>query len=60
MRRMLLNQAGALQDGVEPFAAANGDVYRVRAWSTVLKQDIGSFTADARFAERVGFAEQHT
>jgi len=31
MRRRLLNLARELQQGIEPFPASHGDIYRVRA-----------------------------
>jgi hypothetical protein len=40
MRKLLLQEARALQQGQEPFAAHHGDVYWVRSASTVLKRDI--------------------
>ena len=40
MRRLLLQEIRALQQGQEPFAAQHGDVYWVRSASTVLKRDV--------------------
>ena len=36
MRRLLIEGAKALQDGVEPLAAQGGDLYRVHSYSTVI------------------------
>src|SRR5436309_651874 len=40
MRRLLLQEVRALEQGREPFAAHHGDVYWVRSASTVLKRDV--------------------
>ena len=40
MRRLLLQEIGALQQGQEPFAAHHGDIYWVRSASMVLKRDV--------------------
>ena len=40
MRRLLLQEIRALQQGEQPFAAHHGDVYWVRSASTVLKRDV--------------------
>jgi phthalate 4,5-dioxygenase oxygenase subunit len=40
MRRLLLQEVRALQQGREPFAAHHGDVYWVRSASTVLNRDV--------------------
>ncbi len=40
MRKLLLQEVRALQQGLEPFPAKHGDVYWVRSASTVLKRDI--------------------
>ena len=39
MRRMLLRNAAALDDGVEPPTAANADAYRVRPGETMIPSD---------------------
>jgi hypothetical protein len=38
-RRILLRTVHRLQEGVEPFAAQHGDLYRVRALDVVSKAD---------------------
>jgi phenylpropionate dioxygenase-like ring-hydroxylating dioxygenase large terminal subunit len=40
MRRLLLQEVRALQQGHEPVAAQNGSLYWVRSASTVLKRDV--------------------
>ena len=40
MRRLLLQEVRALEQGREPFAAHHGDVYWVRSASTVLQRDV--------------------
>ena len=40
MRRLLLKEIRALQDGQEPFAAHHGDIYWVRSASMVLRRDV--------------------
>jgi hypothetical protein len=40
MRRLLLQEVRALQQGIAPFAAYHPDVYWVRSASIVLKRDI--------------------
>ena len=40
MRRLLLQEIGALQQGREPFAPHHGDIYWVRSASMVLKRDV--------------------
>jgi phenylpropionate dioxygenase-like ring-hydroxylating dioxygenase large terminal subunit len=56
MRRRLLAEAQAVESGAEPYAASAASAYRVRAWSTVLPRDVGAFTSDPRFQERILFA----
>jgi phenylpropionate dioxygenase-like ring-hydroxylating dioxygenase large terminal subunit len=46
MRRELLGRARELKEGIEPYAATHGDVYRVRAWSALLTADTDSFADD--------------
>jgi phthalate 4,5-dioxygenase oxygenase subunit len=41
MRRLLLQEVRALQQGHEPVAAHHGDLYWVRSASTILKRDVG-------------------
>lgn len=56
MRRRLLNEARALQqNATEPYAASAGASYRVPACSTVLPHEVGAFTSDPRFDERIQF-----
>jgi len=40
MRRLLLNEIGAIEESRRPFAAHHGDVYWVRSASMVLKRDV--------------------
>jgi len=40
MRRLLLDEVRALQQGREPFPAAHGDIYWVRSASAILKRDV--------------------
>jgi phthalate 4,5-dioxygenase len=40
MRRLLLQEVRALQQGQEPFAARHGEIYWVRSASAVLKRDV--------------------
>jgi phenylpropionate dioxygenase-like ring-hydroxylating dioxygenase large terminal subunit len=40
MRRLLLQEIKALEEGQEPFAARHGDIYWVRSASTLLKRDV--------------------
>jgi hypothetical protein len=40
MRKLLLQEVRALQQGVEPSPARNGDAYWVRSASAVLKRDV--------------------
>ena len=40
MRRLLLQEMRALEEGKEPFASQHGDVYSVRSASMVLKRDV--------------------
>ena len=47
MRRLLLGEIAALEQGLEPPAASHGDVYWVRSASALLKRDV-DFEAGAR------------
>jgi len=40
MRRLMLQEIRALQEGEEPFAARHGDVYWVRSAAVLLKRDV--------------------
>ena len=39
MRRRLLRDARALEQGIEPVAASNGEHFGVRSWSALLDSD---------------------
>jgi phenylpropionate dioxygenase-like ring-hydroxylating dioxygenase large terminal subunit len=47
LRRRLLTEARAFEDGVEPYAASHGEAYRLRSWSALLDKDI-EYPADPR------------
>jgi nitrite reductase/ring-hydroxylating ferredoxin subunit len=57
MRRTLLGNARALRDGEEPPAAAQGSLYRVRAWSAILPRTTVSFTQDPKMPVRLALAD---
>jgi phenylpropionate dioxygenase-like ring-hydroxylating dioxygenase large terminal subunit len=55
MRRLLLGAAKALANGEEPRAAAGGDLFKVRSYSTVI-DETGDFDDYPEILEAMGFA----
>jgi hypothetical protein len=50
LRRRLIKDARALEEGVEPWIASHGDAYRLRSWSAVIEKD-AQFPNDPRMKE---------